>query len=482
MGKQYLKIAAVGAIISASVVCFQNCSGFNADAIVGDISAASSLSEEAPLEKPAVDCSLIRVSDNLVLRKINSLTPAESFTASATEGESLRLDCSKSKITADGQEVPVKYELITDTSKLGTPQSSNSGVFSLMFPAATRVPMQLNLFDSDGKKVSKLFDIVIRCATSAQPPSIDDSKISVQASTPGFFNFIATGAASGGRPPYQYAWDFQGDGGMDMQRVNNVWTSWSNVDSVSNIYALFANTRKIGLQVRDACNLVTKHEVDRIIPLERLPAGSLASPKAFYYLQGDIRPEGPIAAPNPRVTTVDFMAEQPASPPDGLKHMQCVYHRDTTTGKAGLSINSKNIYASVSEVQFDHSASLHIENISDDGAAGTVAVGSPRIDTAVYNVAGIADFSNPDIYKRAQECTLSLHIVRSQAVTPCANGSSQLTNTLTFLGEYDCPSLRDANGSGVSINNGKFFCEQGDVDMCTGGGGGGGGGNPPPAQ
>jgi hypothetical protein len=482
MGKRYLRILGVGAVISASIVCFQNCSGFNADAIVDGTSSASSLTDEPALTKPAVDCSLIRVSDNTILRRINSLTPAESFSASVTEGEQLRLDCSQSRVTSGGA-IPEKFQLITDTSQLGAPSVSNSGVFSLSFPAASRVPMQLDLFDASGKKTSKVFDIVIRCATTQAPPSIDDSKVSVQpGSQPGFFNISASGAVSGGRAPYQYAWDFQGDGGMDMQSQSGVWTSWGSSASVQNIYSLFANTRKLRLQVRDACNLITMHEMDRTFALERLPASSPAMPKSFYYLQGDIRPEGSVAAPNPRVATVDFMAEQPANPPDGRKHMQCFYKRDASTGIGGLRIVSKNIYGSESEVQFDHSASLTIKSISDNGAMGSVAVGSPQIDTAVYNVAGIADFSDYAVYNKAAACTLNLRMTRSTAVVPCASDSTKFANTVTFLGEYDCPSLRSTAGAGVSIDNGKFFCEQGEIDMCPGGGGGGGGGNPPPAQ
>lgn len=481
MEKKRIGIAISFVGMAGGLIFFQNCSGFKANETSFDASL-SSLTQEADLLKPAVDCSLIRESDNVVLRTINSLTPAESFTASVTEGDKVRLDCSRSKATAGGI-APDNFQLITNTASLGSTQLSKSGVFELLFPTADRIPMQLDLIDSAGKKTTKIFDIVIRCATTQAPPLIDETKVSVQPSSqPGFFNLSAVGAVSGGRPPYQYAWDFQGDTGLDMQRQNNVWASWSNQPSVSDIYTLFANTRRIRIQARDACNLITTKEVDRNFALSRLPASSPATPMAFYYLQGDIRPEGPVAPLNPRVATVDLMAEQPASPPDGRKHVQCFYSRDANTNKAGLRIVSNNIYGSESDVQFSHGATLVIENISDIGNMGSVAVGSPRIGTAQYSVAEIADFSDAALYDRKSECTLNLRINRTQAVVPCAADSSKFGTVLQFLGEYSCPSLRTPAGAGVSIDNGKFFCEKGEIDMCPGGGGGGGGGNPPPAQ
>jgi len=369
--------------------------------------------------------------------------------------------------------------------------------------------------DSAGAASTKSFAAYIKCDNSVSQPSIDTSKISIQPSptpaTDNFFTFKATaGTVIGGRGPFQYKWDANGDGVQD-----NDWLTEAQNQAGFNTYVIYAGQRNVGLQVWDTgCNFFTPNttvshtfvipEADTSQSLDNL----LHNDGGYYYIQGAVRPIGTNPALD-KVQNADVVAKMlaPSNSPDGLNHVQCGYAKVVTNNSntqgsdhATFSIYGWNQYTRADGAVI-HGIALDISGIIDPNGTGTTS-GIQTIDAthayitdAGYTTDGEGDVFNSLGYSKAADCTLQMEVINATSQTVGCASNGDAAYTVQIVGKYSCPNMVDQNGDRVSVGlpaasfpggtgnpSGAFRCDVMHVRACVGGSGGTGGGPPPNKQ
>lgn len=440
-----------------------------------------------------INCDLYLNNEASAYRSISTISGADTFTRNALEGESIKFDCSK---TEDEDSVDA-LQFAIDTNYV--PSSPNfvpveGKVFSLSGLSVGRHSMALKVTDTKGKERIKTFTTVVECI-DAQAPVLNTAGVSITASNRlNYFNYSINPAMVSNGESFQYAWDFNGDLVFDpvsLDNPNEIWTSNSTLQDVYSIFVTRAGqSRQISVKVKNECEKESTYTIQAQFPSENIARNptSLAEIRPYFYLQADLAATsgGNNDLLDPRKNGDLLVTQYPQD--TSLRRIECDYKKTRENQNAVFTMKAYNYYKSGSEYQ--HGMDIQIRDIPDNLTQGTqeIPLGVANLAVARYRVSAADDGLVSEVYDRNAACSVKLRIIRDRGVTPCAADRrsqadfSEDSEAITILGEYSCPSLRDANTlETVKLDNGKFFCQVAPTNQCVGGGGGGGG-NPPPEQ
>ena len=358
--------------------------------------------------------------------------------------------------------------------------------------------IQLRVSDSNDNVAEKEFILAVTCLEGAFPDlQLDTDTLTVDADSVlnYFFYKVGDGSITGGKGPYQYMWDFNGDSAFDTD-----WTSEQTIRA----YTIYARMRSVALKVEDiGCNkevLVNLGELEPEreffeIPLADGIPGTLQGPQisGHHFIQGigvyheDYGQRYEKEAMN---ITHPFGATS-----DQPRRVICDYRKvasDTSeeagSDRASLRIKGLNQYDKgyLKEAGRDHGLMLLIENIDD--ATGVLAdltvertfeATTAELTALNYYTDGEGDAIQNHTYQKQAACQVSLFVtVIPEGSGTCAD-SPDTAYSVLLDGTYSCPDLKAGNDYHMLIEQGAFYCEVAQVDACPPGGGGGGGGLPP---
>lgn len=462
---------------------------------VGSATQASYTDDEqldlgASNQAPKVECQMYEGANAILARQISSNPSEDIFVSNFTVGENVRFDCRSTEDEDATANLRFYINETYDTSPNNFRQVSSQ--FSLPTSVVGRRQMAMRVVDTKGIRSTKEFTLVVECA-NGQRPQLDLRGVSVVPGSNGrlnYFNYAVNTAFLTHGEGALYSWDFNGDQAFDVISMTTPNIKWTSQASLPNIYTIFSTrnseTRKVGLKIRNNCELESYYEVPvqfamdaqhgvPRVPLVEGNASTYAVAKPYYYLQEDVRRASDLQ--NPRHNG-DVLVTKYAG--DTYNRVACDYKKKRTNEPAGFSINAQNWYQN-NDI-YKHGQYVKVESITDNLSVGTQTITNANLTEARYSTAASDDIFAQEVFSKNSTCQIRLRVVRAQAVTPCAtteNADFTEAGTITILGEYSCPSLRQAStGNTVEIENGKFFCEVGPVDQCVGGGGGGGGAPP----
>lgn len=445
-------------------------------------SSADSLDPGIVNQAPKPSCRITTGASNTFVRTVSLFTSRDSFgNAPIIEGSNVSVDCSATQDEAGASALSFKL------NNSGAASSMNNAKASLVAGPAGSYPMSVTVTDPAGASSTVYFTVFSECATG-NAPVINPSAISATpvAGFLNFFNYSAAGAVSGGRPPYKYAWDFNGDGAMDPYSIQNPLI-WNDTASPSNVYSIYANHRNVKLTVLDSCNFVSSATVNLNFPIDnipRAPGQALADSYPYYFLQADIRGVSNDSRSD------DYIATQYPNPPDmpSPKRVQCSYDYNQG-GASGFSISGLNTYDDGTNPSLVHGMSFDVSGIMDNGgstkqtfshSAGSSS--NPKLNSGVYQTAEDPDVKPREHFGQNADCALTINVQHLQGAVPCSSGSgAQIQAATRISGSFDCPNLLEGSSpKAVAAHNGYFYCEVGPIDQCVGGGQGGGGVPPIP--
>lgn len=434
-----------------------------------------------------INCDLYLNNETSAFRKISTISSTDTFSENAKAGDSIRFDCAN---TQDEDAVDsLSFSLDTDYQPSApnfVPVAGSS--FALDNVQVGRHPMALKVVDSQGKERIKTFTNVVECL-EAQTPVLDVAGVSITAGSKlNHFNYAINPAAVSGGEGFQYAWDFNGDYVFDpvsLQNPNEIWTSNA---ALANIYSIFVTdagqSRQISVRVKNNCEKESKYTIAASFPSENISRDpvSLSVIKPYFYLQADLAAVSGGDLADARKNGDLLVTQYPED--TALRRIECDYKKTTQAGNAVFTMKAYNYYKTGSE--FQHGLEIQVRDIQDNGGAALQSITNANLAVAKYRASAADDGLISEIYDRNSQCNVVIRVQRDIPVAPCAAGQTsgaQITApAITILGEYSCPSLRDANTlETVKLDNGKFFCQVAPIDQCVGGGGGGGG-TPPPEQ
>lgn len=445
-------------------------------------------------QAPKISCSMQNMSNPAAgTRMISTILSEDTFFADQpVEGNTLSFDCNGTDDESSVDELT--FELSTNYDIANPTFVPVEADFTLPVASPGRRTMALRV--SDGDKVTiKTFTVVVECLQQIQP-SLNLDGVNVTASSRlNYFNYsIDPGAVSSGNS-FQFSWDFNGDYGYDPISMANPNEMWTSAYALNNIYTIFATEqqqgRKVGLKVRNDCQLESYYVVDVLFPMDNIPRtpAALAEPRGYWYLQYDVSS----APPDNQRRNGDVLHTWYADDP--VKRVECDYKKARIASPAVFTIRGFNWYknpAGQNKIDpnnsFMHGMKMTINNINDNLSVGTQSFSDANVELAQYYVSNADDSSYvQEIYEKNAGCTVHLTLVRATGVTPCAEDQRttydfEEDEAFQIYGEFSCPNLRNSsNQVSVRADDGKFFCEVAPVNQCVGGGQGGGG-DPPPEQ
>lgn len=368
-----------------------------------------------------------------------------------------------------------------------------------IFPTAVKVS------DTEGNTATKTFNSIVQCPEGTfEPLSIEPSAIRV---SPGpannYFVYDASGAVKGGRSPYGYKWDFNGDVILD--------NSWHQNPSIT-AYSAYAGRRDVRLKVWDVgCNVSTaldlaseNPEREHLeIPMADGVPGTPQGPQIpnYTFLQGKLKGISGNATPGANADFIisdlqDGGGNQP-------KRVHCRYNKSRggasapATASADFYIEAFNQYkdsgdftggAQEGHAGEKHGMKLSVHGIKDPtGSSMTTPAtihAAGNLEKIEYFTDGDPDTSKQQVYTRESNgCRydLTVRIFPPGDSVPVCVQNPKFSYAVAIDGTYSCPELKTEDGFSLSAEQGAFYCEVGEVRACIPGGGGGGGGyNPPP--
>lgn len=439
-------------------------------------------------QAPSIACDFKNTSTNQV-RSINTIDGADTFFADfPRENDSIALDCTDS---SDNESDNSKLTFLLSTNYTGAGSSftqiSETDLLNLSAVGVGRHHMALKIIDEDGNETIKDFRLTVRCEDPSTP-TLDISGVTATAGAKlNYFTYAIDPSKVGnvGGQAFQVAFDFNGDGDYDPADASKQNDEWGAVGEYSfpDVYTIFATenhpTRTIGVRLRNACQEEAAFEVPLAFVMPNIPRNptSLAVPKPYYYLQADIVGDNLSNIFSHQRVNGEYLATWYSGDP---KRVECDYK--VSNGKGSFTISGFNNYQTYSYGR--HGMSIKLDNIDDPKTNGTIVrthLDGVTMSSANYNVTSIGDAVVERNFAKIGNCTQRISVTHAIAVTPCASGPAAESDTVTLLGEFQCPVLRSGSDE-VEAKHGKFFCEVATVDRCVGGGGGGGGGVPPPEQ
>jgi hypothetical protein len=435
-------------------------------------------------QAPSINCNVVNTSQPGQSEQLHTVDSLDtSFSSNPKTGDVLSFDCSGTTDQVGG----VTFAVSTNYNAQAPVFAAVSGsTFQLTMGQTGLVPYAIQATDADGLIRIKTFNLIVQCLSEVDP-KLNLSGVTVTPTSElNYFNYsVAASAVSGGQG-FQFEWDFNGDGVYDSYDLTN--QLWTSQNTVSNIYTIFATTsqnptRNIGLSIINNCGYESTFQIPVSFPMTNIARTpqALAAPMPYFYYQADVSSSVPGQRDNGAVLLTQY-------PSDPILRVWCAYSYPGGGAPSGFTISAFNSYNETNQSDGSnpqvHGMSTQIANIPDTGAAGTQSyynTDGVTVPSTNYLVAGVGDGFPDDAFNLNSTCTVHISVEREQGVTPCANGYTGPGNLppMQIYGEFDCPSLIDAQGNTVAAHNGKYFCQIGPQNECFGGGGGGGGNGPP---
>ena len=440
------------------------------------------LDPSSPLNQAPEIILGIKDAQGGLINQVATFASKQSGTSDFAVGQVLTFDFSSTHDDRDAASA-LNYEL-----DLGGGYVQVAMVSSQTLPVVGVFPARLRVTDSSGNITLKSFLVTVHClASDYSALVIDTSRLTI---TPdpvlNFFLFNASGAVSGGKGPYQYAWDYNGDAFSD-----NDWQA----ETSTRAYTIYGASRTVGLKIWDTgCNYYAQASIPYVFSIPRADAvpGTAQGPQipGYYFIQSLIRPTSSNASIYAKTQTADYIATQAESAPaTDPKRVLCDYQKvaSSTSQSEGSSnavfhMTGLNTYDRPSRKGTQHGMEIQISGIVDPTGTtggGSVDTSKAKLDTAKYFTDLDPDQMNQSVYQTTSGCSVNL------TVTPLPSGSGTCSTDPAFGypvridGTFSCPSLAGNNKQSVSATKGAFYCEVAKVSACPPGGGGGGGGIPP---
>lgn len=448
---------------------------------------ASNLDPGAIQQAASINCSINNQSQPGQVQEIHTLDSMDTFfSANPKQGDNLAFDCSGT--TDDGGGVTFAIDTAYDPANPHfTPLTGDNFNLNMGTTGANTIAIQAT--DGEGLVRIKTFTVIVQCPTAVSPV-LNVAGVHV---TPGsmlnYFNYSVDSSAVSGGTGFKFAWDFNGDGVFDPYSMSNPNVIWTNQNTVSNVYSIFANNRTIGLKVVNNCGYETDYQVSANFPMDNIARtpSSLAVVKPYYYIQADL---SSATLSGQRYNGDLLVTKYPA---DQYRRVQCDYKYKRVGQPASFTLEGFNWYDGTNSQSTNpamvHGLDIAVQGIPDNGGMALQSYDQSNgvnIPTADYIASAASDgFPQMTFSRGVTGCTVHINIKRAVGVAPCDPGKTTVADVsavaVQIYGEYDCPSLVNPQGQSVALHNGKFFCEVAPVDQCIGGGGGGGG-VPPPQQ
>jgi hypothetical protein len=481
------------------ILAFQNCSGS------GDgNSGASQACQDCELDpglidtKPKINCEMREASGTqALLRVITSTSNSQSASRAFEEGEEIQIDCSRST-AYDGSSV--RSLAVTSQSSDVQITRLDESRFRARFNRFGNYTLSFSASDFSGESITKFVETRVMCSSTAAPrPSMTAASLQVsRGSAEGYFNYSLTAGASAGTPPFQYSWDFNGDGAFDLYRTspNSPEVIWSSATSIQNVFnhyffnsgALSPSRRTVRVAVTDACNFVETREFPNV-QFDNFARESLTSfpvIRGYHYLEAEVRStESSESVALNRIKNVDLISHAPQSSPDNRVHVKCNYDitfeqaQNLTHVTKRLEIDSRNHYGPTSNDSLRHGLYVQIDNVNNSVVGRQNGLNISNIE---WTTVSAGDSRARSVFRRGSGCSADVEVQRAFSTAGCGGNVSVPSVTLRFLGQFSCDGLSSTNAGSVNARNAKFFCEVAKVAQCPGGSGGDGGGPAPPPQ
>lgn len=481
------------------ILAFQNCSGGGEDGALSQACAGCELDPGVIDTKPKINCEMREASGSqAVLRVVTSTSNSQSASRAFQEGEEISIDCSRTK-AHDGSDV--SSVVVTSQSADVVITRIDDARFRARFNRFGNYSLSFVASDFSGESIAKSVDTRVMCSSVTAPrPSLASATLQVaRGSAEGYFNYSLLNGASSGTPPYQYSWDFNGDGAYDLYRTsrNSPEVIWSSATSLQNIFnhyylnngALSPSRRTVRVSVTDACNFVETREFanTQFADFSRENLTSFPVARGYHYLEAEIRSTSSADQSNVqlnRIKNVDLISHAPQSPPDDRVHVKCNYDisfeqaQNLSNVSKRLEIDSRNHYGPTSNDSLRHGLYVQVDNLNNSVVGRQNGL---NISTIEWTTVSAGDTLVRSVFRRGSGCTADVEVQRAFSTAGCGGAVSVPSVTLRFLGQFNCDGLASGNAGSVNARNAKFFCEVAKVAQCPGGSGGNGGGpaNPP---
>lgn len=459
-------------VLSAVVitVSFQNCSGYqssNKSSLQSMTNAPAKAEED---KRPLLSCTIID-STGRAIRRISNISNSDETSALIAEGDAVTFDCSQSL------DYTGSYNIKNFSVNFGEGfVNSTTGIYQYTFRTANTYTIEFRLKDNQGNELVKIIRVLVKCsAMTGSSLSINANAINITNNViPGFFSYSAQGAVSGGKAPYNYAWDFNGDSIIDNQPMDasyQKWQVWSEQSTSIPVHNLYSNLRRINLTIKDACNFTktiskdVQFDIPRVLPAEFPPI------KEYYYLQADVRRTSSPSLKNSinRATGVDFNSiGHPSAPDIGVQeHVICRYSRDKDTNKAGLDVFGQNVYGNYALTESNQAMGLAIRDIADTGILGVaVNMVTYPLQNMSYDIAQSQEVLTSYRFDQNAACSMTIMVERGETNMPCPNEPTIKLTQVSMRGTGSCGNLENNYAGAVSAENIKFFCTQMEYNRC----------------
>lgn len=381
------------------------------------------------------------------------------------------------------------------------------------FAAAGLHVTTIRVTDDVGRVTEKKFQAVVKCSSTPTPLALTAPATAVaKAGWPNFYNFNATGAASGGgsstvAATYKYMWDFNGDGIYDSGWLTSAavpdpqYVLFAGKNAANFAADAYRGIRNARLRVWETgCNEVKEVDLagaaDLEWPMSTGVAGELQKPHlanlggALQFFQ--MKSNGAPFDNKENTASVNLMATyHPAAPQP--RRLECSYHKANKATSSTLTISTLDKYSKYGRTtSAQHGAFFQIASILDGQAIDPqVEPNFPPYQVVVTSanstlkpIKFYTDINEDSAGRRSYEakpsdCTYQVTIdVTPGGTGTCADGTAT-AKILAFVdGTFSCSEMVH-NGVKVAAQHGAFYCESAITTACPPGGGGGGGGIPP---
>lgn len=342
----------------------------------------------------------------------------------------------------------------------------------------------ITLMDGAGLQTVMTFQLPVSCNPASYPNFFGAGggpsgvNVAAGANGPGWFNFTLQGGASGGKGPYVYAMDFNGDGRMDFNDTSTP-VYWSSPGAAPlgwwDIYNFYSGTRPVVVQSYDQGCQFLRTDTFSVNWAPLLPAQTgwptvPASQPAYSYLQANVSPGAGNTPPDPAETVTPFNAQDATA-----TRVSCQFSEQGNNGVPTAylyNIAAVNTYSD--GVQADQGPLTESSSLSFQASpVNTLQTGLPLQSVTYQTSASFNGQYQQYAYNMGNTpCTVNV-IFLPGAPGPCqGTGQTGLTwGGGTATGTFSCDGMQsNPGGRTLNLDQGYFYCAFAAGSSCVGGG------------